>query len=105
MNIDRTLTRAFALFKYFQEDYPNFDGEIPDDEFYLQFKKITDGLTLSSFNYFKTDISMLGLIIRQGKFSRLNQKKWFEFQKKSTKLEIEEIERLYQKIKGEIQND
>ena len=98
MRVDRTLTRAFALFKYFQKHFPNFDGEIPDDEFYLKFKKITDGLTLSSFNYFKSDISLLGLIIRQGKYSKLKTKKVAEFMKTTTKIEQEEVERLYRKL-------
>ena len=100
MKFDRTLTRAFALFKYFEIDYPNFDGEIPDDEFYRKFKIVSNGLSLASFNYFKTDLSLLGLIIRQGRYSQLRKEKLLEFMKTTTKLEMEEVERLYQKIKG-----
>ena len=99
MRVDRTLTRAFALFKYFENDYPNFDGDIPEDEFYLQYRRITDGLTLSSFLLFKSYISLLGLIIKEGKFSKLKKDKVLEFKKTTTKLEMEEVERLYQKIK------
>ena len=102
MRVDRTLTRAFALFKYFENDYPNFDGYIPEDEFYVKFKIITNGLTLSSFNYFKSDIALLGLIIREGKYSKLRKDKVLQFMKTTTKLEKEEVERLYQKIKGVI---
>jgi len=98
MRIDKTLVRAFALFKYFKKDYPNFDGYIPDDEFYYRFKKMT-GLTLSSFNYFKTDLALLGIILREGKYNKLNPNKVNEFNKQLLKIEKEEAERLYAKAK------
>lgn len=99
MRIDKTITRAMALFKWFENDYPNFDGEIPDDEFYIRFRKMTDGLTFASFNYFKSDIAMLGLIRREGRFNKLNSEKIPNYKKRLLKIEKEEIERLYNKIK------
>ena len=99
MKVDRTLTRAFALFKFFEKDYPNFDGEIPDDEFYRKFKIVSDGLTLSSFHYFKADLALLGLISRQGRYSKLMRNKVLEYQKTETKTEKEVVEMLYKKLK------
>lgn len=98
MRTDLSLVRAEAIFRYFLKDYPNFDGEIPADAFYLVFKKATN-LTLSSFVGFTEEMRLLGVVYKEGKMYSLNEKKLKELTSKLIDVEIKQAEDIYARLK------
>jgi len=98
MRIDLTIVRAEAIFRYFLNDYPNFDGEIPADAFYLVFKKATS-LSMSSFIWFLEEMRLLGVVFKEGKVYSLNEKKLKEVTSKLIDLERKQANDIYARLK------
>jgi len=98
MKIDSNMVRAFAIISYIKENFPNFDGEIPEDYFYLIFRKLTK-LAMSSFIFFRDDLRMLYILRKENKNYILNEN---SFKKNCenvlSMIEREEAERLKQQI-------
>lgn len=67
------IERAYVLFNFIIEYFPNFDGEIPTDFFGKIFQEYS-GLSLMSFTLFQKEMIYLNILTKISKNFLLNQK-------------------------------
>jgi hypothetical protein len=95
---NKLLARALALFDYYSNDFPNFDGEIPMDSFFTNFNSIT-GLSFSSFYRFTLELRLLGLLYREGSNFKINKENIKNFEKKLSTEDKILKQKYYEQIK------